>query len=285
MYVNFTSSLTVGSHIMHHPPERAEMILNKIQETLNKGGDPNFVLLRVTYTIMYLQNYVLASLLRPTIGDQVYSGPFKGMALTPDVMVGGFGPILLGTYEHELHEIIERITTHPYQNILNIGCGYGYYSVGMALRMPHVKVFGFDIDLKEQERSRQMATLNNVQDRVKIDGRFNGDDFEKFTQNETLLIMDIEGGEMDLLDPIRFPALKKMDILVELHDCIELGISTSIQKRFASTHRIEMVYNRPQLFDFSPFLGPAAYVDPFDSLAITHEHRSGATPWAYMRKL
>lgn len=268
---------------MINSTERANLILQKVRAALDEDRDPNSQVGHIISLILFIQNFCLASELRSVIGDQVYSGPFKGMKLTPCVLTGAFGPVLLGTYEHELHGIIERVISTPYQNILNIGCGYGYYSVGLALRMPSAKIYGFDTDKGEQERSQGMVNLNNVQDRVSIAGLFEGKDFAHYAKQKTLIFIDIEGGEIPLLDPEKFPVLQEMDVIVELHNCFDPNISSIIQKRFSPTHDIELIYNKSSLFDFSPLIGEDKYSPPLDGLAITYENRSGPTPWAYMK--
>jgi len=268
---------------MYHSPERAAQILAEVGRILQMNEPDNKKLRRLWVTLAYIQSYDLGNTLILMIGEKVYSGPFKGMQLTAAVKVGAYTPVLLGTYEHELHPTIERAIAQPYQKIINIGCGYGYYSVGLALRMPHITVDSFDTDPKEQQRSREMAALNNVQERLKISGLFRGEDFASYAGKDTLLIMDIEGAEMQLLDPVLYPALQKMDIIVELHDVLNPVISQTITQRFAATHDIEIVHNRPMLFDFASIVGPDRYTDPFDGLLATWENRDGPTPWGVMR--
>src|SRR5262245_14426030 len=50
----------------------------------------------------------IANVLTTRHGNQVLGGPFAGMALVHAV-TGSFIPKLLGSYERELHDIIERI--------------------------------------------------------------------------------------------------------------------------------------------------------------------------------
>lgn len=261
----------------------AARILAELHKVLQASEPDSLKLRRLWVTQAYIRGTILATLLRNTIGPHVHSGPFKGMELTPAVMSGAYGPALTGLYEHELHETFERVIAHPYKNILNIGCAYGYYSVGLARRMPQVNMHSFDIKPFEQQRCLDMAILNKVEDRVRIGGEFRGEDFASYAHEETLVLMDIEGAEMNLLNPSRYEALTRMDIIVELHDILVPGISKTICERFAATHDIELVRNRPALFDFEPITGPNIYTDPFDSLIITWESRDGPTPWGIMR--
>lgn len=268
--------------MIYSNPEIATHVLAEARNILGKE-EPDIVKAdHLWRTLAYFRANLLAVLLRNTIGSHVYSGPFKGMQLTPAAMGKAFGPVLIGCYEHELHPTFERVIAHPYKRILNIGCAFGYYAIGLALRMPQVTVHAFDISANAQQQCRDMATLNGVQDRVHVSGEFRGEDFAPYADGETLVLMDIEGAEMALLDPALYPALRKMDVIVELHDVYNPAISQTILSRFAATHTTELVLNKPILFDFEPLTGPV-YTDPFDSIIITWDNRDGPTPWAVMR--
>ncbi len=266
---------------MKFHPQHAEILLKFTQSILGSDEPPETQIRHLWINIAHLKAMALAQLLGNTIGNAVYAGPFKGMKLTPAAMSGIFGPYLTGSYEHELHASFEKIITTPYQTILNIGCAFGYYATGLALRMLNTTVRAFDISEVEQQRCRDMAALNQVDNRVKVSGLFEGGDFANYAGQKTFVLMDIEGGEKTLLDPVLYPALQKMDILVELHDVLDSTLSKAITDRFAATHDITFITNSATLFDFSPFTG-TAYVDPFESLIINWENRDGPTPWAVM---
>jgi hypothetical protein len=52
----------------------------------------------------------------------------------------------LGTYEQELHGVIEKaMESHP-KFVLNIGCAEGFYAVGLAIRLNDAQVFAADSD-------------------------------------------------------------------------------------------------------------------------------------------
>ena len=267
---------------MQFLPEHAALLAKEANAILSNGKSEESRINELWALMTQFQALALARKLHNTIGSAVYSGPFKGMQLTPEATLGMFGPYLSGTYEKELHPFFEQIISTPYQTILNIGCSFGYYTTGLALRMPHVYVHAFDIDEAQQKRCRDMIALNKVSDRVTVAGLFCGKDFSNHASTKTLVLMDIEGGETTLLDPRQFPALQKMDILVELHDIFDPATSKTVIERFTTTHDIVLVPNQATLFDFTPFTG-INYVDPFESLIMAWENRGGPTPWAVMR--
>jgi hypothetical protein len=119
---------------------------------------------------------------------------------------------------------------------------------------------------------------------VTVSGLFQGEDFAAYAGQETLVIMDIEGAEMELLDPERYPALQRMDVVVELHDVLQSDTSQKILERFRPTHDIEFIRNQNHLVDLQLFFKTDRYIDPFEHLLFGWEGRGGPTPWAVMKR-
>lgn len=64
-----------------------------------------------------------------------------------------------------------RLLADPPARIADIGCGYGWSSIGMARSYPKVFVDGFDMDEPSIERAQQNAKRNKVDDRVRFEVR------------------------------------------------------------------------------------------------------------------
>src|SRR5262249_52877482 len=161
-------------------------------------------------------------------GHVVQDGPFTGLQFTGQTSEGCTAPRLLGCYEHELHAHIERLLAEPFAAVLNIGCADGYYAVGLARRMPQTQVFAYDADPRAQAGCRDIALVNGVADRLHVGGLFHGSDFAGFAGQKTWLVLDVEGSERELLDPVAFPSLLEMTVLVECHDCFFPGTTAEI---------------------------------------------------------
>lgn len=174
-------------------------------------------------------------------GQVVQSGPFAEMRLLDRVAEGCYVPKLLGCYEQELHPLIESFGQADYECVLDIGCAEGYYAVGLARMLPDVDVYAHDRDEKAQSLCKQMAEMNDVSDRVHVGGLFPTQEFARFAGKRTLVICDIEGAELELLDPAAAPSLAKFDILVELHDLSGQHISEQLLPRFADSHDLEFI--------------------------------------------
>lgn len=264
---------------MFFPAELGPQFM-KIIKPLWESDDPDALKLQRIWSMLTgLQGIVVGQVLTRRIGTRVFAGPFRGMELIRDIMDRNFTPSLLGTYEWEIHDAVENAIGKNYKQIINVGCSYGYYAVGFAMRCPNTTVFAYDIDPDARANCKKMAELNGVENRVIIGERFGGEDYERFADSQTLVFMDVESAEDELLDPQRFPALKGMDIIVELHDVYKPGLSTSIPLRFVETHTVRVVPNAPFSFPLDKVLGPDYKPDHFDNLIATWEGRGGPTPF------
>jgi hypothetical protein len=215
-------------------------------------------------------------------GTVVMQGPLAGMDFLPQSAEGCHIAKLLGCYEQPLQPFIEQAISNAYPTILNIGCAEGYYAVGMARRMPSTQVLAFDLNPKAQEVCNALAQKNEVSDRVKVGALFKPEDFAKYANQKVLVLCDIEGAEKDLLDPELAPALKGMDLIVESHECLILGITQTLIDRFKDTHQITLVQDngQRQLQDVPQWFNNLAHLD---QLLATWEWRSGATPWLVLK--
>jgi hypothetical protein len=219
---------------------------------------------------------LIANTLRRRDGDRVQGGPFAGMAYPVRSAEGCEAPRLIGCYEQELAPVLEALIARGFAHVLNIGCAEGYYAVGMARRLPHAAVHAFDANPVAQQACRDLAAVNGVGARVTVGGLFEGAGFAAYPAGETLLLLDIEGGEEALLDPARFPALAGVTILVECHDGMRPGIAARLATRFAASHAVTRIDHA-----IGPVALPAwlASMGHLDRLLATWEWRSGPTPW------
>jgi predicted RNA methylase len=186
-----------------------------------------------------------------------------------DSVGSAYIPKLLGIYENELAAQVEEICRRKPGLIVDIGAAEGYYAIGLAVRNPQAKVIAFEMEPKGQAALREMSTLNEVSNRVEVRGKCEPSDLAATLENtgEPVVICDVEGYEEKLLDPQAVPALAKAAILVELHDFIIPGITKELQQRFATTHRIEHIWQQPRSRSqfpwrtFGTMLLPKSYLD------------------------
>ena len=214
----------------------------------------------------------------------VRGGPFVGMRYIEDSVGSSLAPKILGAYELEIHPAIESlIGVGRIDSIVDIGCAEGYYAVGLARRCPEATVAAFDTSPRARELCRGMARLNGVSERVQVSGRITPEGLRAALRPGTLLICDCEGYERVLIDPVAVPELAEADLIVELHDFLDPGISTAIAERFAASHMIELVDSRPREPDE---IGGAIDAIPAEDRAYAlDEGRPGPMQWAVMTRL
>ncbi|TMV53023.1 class I SAM-dependent methyltransferase [Paenibacillus mesophilus] len=179
-------------------------------------------------------------------GLTVVRGPFKGMRYVNDPSINVLTTKLLGIYECELyHTIEEQLIPERYGRIINVGCGDGYYAVGLALRMKRARVIAYDIKAAARRRCKQMAVLNGTIGRLTLESFCDTaalqEKVRRSNERKTLLFCDAEGYELKLLDPELVPSLRYCDMLVELHDFINNAIKPTILARFEKTHSATII--------------------------------------------
>jgi hypothetical protein len=172
----------------------------------------------------------------------VADGPFAGMRYIDRSTCGALTPKLVGTYERELRGVVDRVIHTGYDRIVVVGSAEGYYAVGFARAMPHVRVDAYDIDERARRNLHELATLNGTLDRTTIRETCTHADFEQYRSESVLVVCDIEGAELDLLDPEAAPSLRGYDVIVEIHDGAgSTRVRDTLAQRFSASHEIGFI--------------------------------------------
>jgi len=172
----------------------------------------------------------------------VVDGPFAGMRYIDRSTCGALVPKLVGTYERELREVVDRTIRTAYDRIIVVGSAEGYYAVGFARAMPHVRVDAYDIDERARRNLLELATLNGTLDRTVIAGECTFAELERFSSEAVLVVCDIEGAEMQLLDPEAAPSLRHYDLIVEIHDRAgSTRVRDTLARRFGGSHDVQFI--------------------------------------------
>jgi hypothetical protein len=208
-------------------------------------------------------------------GLTVQDGPFAGLRVTREVAQV---PKLAGTYELELHDAIREWVAAEPDLIVNVGCGEGYYAVGLARAAARTRVRAHDIDAGWQRRCRDLARLNDVADRVTVAGRCTLEDLRALPASGVALLLDCEGCEVELLRPDEVPAMAGWPVLVELHDFLHPGLTDELLARFAATHDAELI--EPRERDSAPAV---AFLDARRRRVALDEFRPPGMRWAHLR--
>jgi hypothetical protein len=259
-----------------------QKVLAEVRRVVSTTDDANKINTHLLSIMVWYRSKLLEHhLLQRAVNDRfaVMGGVFEGLQMQLPIHAGIALPMLLGSYESELHPHVAAAIKRGYAHIINIGCGDGYYLVGMLRQMPHARGFGYDINPEAQAGCRRAAENNGVSDRVMVAGAFTGADFAAHPAGQTLIICDIEGGEDELLDPAQFSALKGHDIIVELHEVYRAGITERLRQRFAATHDLTFIDHQPKRAKLPEDMQGLSELD--DYLCV-YEGRGGPTPWFVM---
>ena len=211
-------------------------------------------------------------------GGIVSSGPFAGMAYPTD---GRFPQKLLGTYELELHSILDEISNNNYERVIDIGAAEGFYVCGCARMFPAAIIIAFEANGDLHSTIRELSELNGVAEKVKIRGLCEHTDLARAIEvlGRTLIVCDVEGAENELLDPNGIPRIKQADLIVEVHDHLCDGTSQRLRERFSPTHSIKQISSMPRLLgDF-----PTSVSLPTNLIAAAmDESRHPGSQWFWM---
>lgn len=174
---------------------------------------------------------------------EVLNGPFKGMKYPSLSSVGSsLFPKLLGSYERELHQVTEGFFSENYSEIVDIGCAEGYYAIGFGLKLVNAKIYAYDSDATARALCYQMAKVNSIENRIIIKDTCTARELENFKfTGKVLIICDCEGYEKYLFDKHSVKNLKNCDLLIEMHDFIDLNISGKMIELFNETHDLQIV--------------------------------------------
>jgi hypothetical protein len=260
---------------------KSDPVLAEVARVLSQRGQPAA---RAMEEILYLacsrRVHFLSEWLLERCGGAVQAGPFAGMKYVSQSVGSQLPPKLLGCYEAELHGVRASCARTGYDTVINIGCGEGYYAVGLARLVPQTRVYAFDSNPAAQELCRLTAALNAVAERVDVRGTCDAMSLRQLVRGRTLIFCDCEGGEVGLLDPAVVPELLACDLLVELHAFLDPGIPRLIEDRFAPTHGVIRIGHAGR----DPSALPALWdLNQLDQYLAVWEGRPGPTPWVFMR--
>ena len=97
--------------------------------------------------------------------------------------------------------------------------------------------------VEEVELARRDPPLNGIKN-IDIRSLCTHRNFEDVLGKRPFVFCDIDGGELDLIDPISVPGLRRADLLVEIHSTANLSVpqvTEMIAKRFGDTHSIRII--------------------------------------------
>lgn len=192
------------------------------------------------------------SLFPPSV--HIVSGPFCGLRYSVHSQGSYHSCKILGTYEKELHSIINSIQAAAYDTLIDIGAAEGYYAIGLACTSSIRHVIAFEVEQKGRALMTEIAKKNKLKALIDVRGRCEVIDLQSLlvTSGRSIIICDVEGYEAGLLDPSLVDGLRRVSILVEIHDSMRPGTGDLLRRRFQPTHSIASVCTAPRTWEDFP---------------------------------
>lgn len=217
----------------------------------------------------------------------VIAGPFRGVKYVDRAVGSVLCAKLLGTYEKELHGLVQWAVDAGFDLIVNAGAAEGYYAVGFALKSVRSRVIAYELTEEGQALLRLMVAHNGVEDRVVVRGECRPELLDEDLASiggRRLVVCDVEGYEDVLLDPSRVPRLRDAYILVEMHDFLVPGLTARVTERFTGTHTIEEIpFARRAAADFPIRTLYTRIIPGSYKLGYMGEGRPANMTWLWMR--
>lgn len=215
---------------------------------------------------------------------KVLSGPFKEMVYLDRSSGSSFFPKIIGSYEFELHGLLEMIKNRDYKQIYDIGCAEGYYAVGLSRMFKESEVFAFDLNPECEFLVEKLSRVNGT---LKV--TFVKEGFIKFLNHNSeylrsLFIFDCEGCEYDVFNSYDISKLKKSDLLFEVHDYLNPAIGKTLISNFSNSHsttKIDInldIRSKRNLFCSHPIFKSFTY---FEKLRLVEEGRYSDNYWLF----
>jgi hypothetical protein len=173
----------------------------------------------------------------------VLGGPFAGMRYINEHTYGPIALNWLGLYEPHLNGVIQQIVDGPYDGFIDLGAAEGYYAVGIGRARPELNIVTFDLDPFSRASQRRLAALNGVKN-IDIRSICTHQNFEDVLGERPFVFCDVDGAELDLIDPNSVPGLRRADLLVEIHSIGKLSVpqvTEIVAQRFSDTHSIRVI--------------------------------------------
>ena len=187
----------------------------------------------------------IARQLIDAVGPRVQSGPFAGTLLAESTswQDGDIVPKILGCYEEELHNSMQRAIARRPEIVINIGCAEGYYATGLARRLPNAYVYAFDTDSKARAACLSAARQNGVGERIDVRAECRPEDLIALVsgRRRVFVVCDCEGGERELFNKNTIKILTNADIIIECHDCHFRDIRETLSRNFSLSHDVDVI--------------------------------------------
>ena len=152
---------------------------------------------------------------------KVAYGEFKGMRLNKNNFWSKNDLItyILSVYEKHVMNQLIKFSKLNNNVFIDIGAADGYFAVGMAYSKSFKKVYAFEIETLARENLKKNAKDNFCENKIFINKEANFNSLKKIIDTDEIstILIDIEGGEFELLTKDILNLVKKCMVIIELH--------------------------------------------------------------------
>lgn len=188
--------------------------------------------------------------LAASLDHRVAHGPFVGFRLGGATVWGDDdAAMLLGLYEQE---VVARVASRPapWDLLINVGAADGFYAVGCLASGVAKRCLAFELDPLAQESLRATAVANGVLDRLEILGAAGEEDLLRIpTEPDTIVLVDIEGQEFDVMTKAVLEHFRAAEIIIEVHDWGSRGaddVDLLVENAREAGFAIEWIHTGPR---------------------------------------
>jgi hypothetical protein len=182
-------------------------------------------------------------------GLVVQAGPFRGLRYIAEAHCSALAPKIAGTYEQELHPYLARLAATRPDAFIDIGAAEGYYAVGAAVAGWSQRIIAFETEPAARRALGELMALNQLApSRIDVRAACTPAALQDLLAGlaSPAVLMDVEGYEAFLLDPLRIPALSRCTLLVEHHDFTLPGLRDAVVARMRATHSVTTIEQSPR---------------------------------------
>lgn len=186
---------------------------------------------------------------------QVKYGVFKGLKLPSDLVwaKNDLGSLLIGFYEQQVIEWVYNRGIR-FSQFIDIGSADGFYLAGILNANLADSAIGFESSRKGRRSSLNLISLNKLQHKTIVVGAASSDFMDIAIQNSdnssnrwSLLMCDIEGGELNIFDTRTAELLKRYFLVIEIHEWLYAPQDLdNLMAIFLPTHKLEFLRTSPR---------------------------------------
>ncbi len=212
------------------------------------------------------------------LNGTIASGLFKGMHFTTSDLSSTPMPKILGTYEKEIQEVLEKWNHENFNRFINIGGAEGFYAIGIAKQFNVEEVIVYEMLKEGQAMIRMIGEQNHLLSGVRIYSKCEEHDLYEVCDEHAndLVLIDVEGAEIELLSSRVVGKLRNSTVVVEAHDFKVTDCTNIVRTMFSSTHVTKITSSKVRMKKDFPLSYP---LPKAIKLAMMDERRPEIMNW------